>query len=181
MIIAIDVDGVLIDIDTPWREKYNRLSGDNLRKEDVVVWESHTLVKPEWQKKYYGLRTPDLYEVARPIEGAVAGVRLLKRLGYTPVALTHDTRRYAAQKKRAIERLFPEIHSIVFAKDKRAVMPGTLLIDDAAHNRPDILLHQPWNARATSPYPWVRAYSWAEIVDYVMELTYVGGKPYPAR
>lgn len=171
-IIAIDVDGVLLDIDTPWREKYNQLSGDNLQKEDVVVWESHTLVKPEWQKKYYSLRTPDLYDIARPIEGAAAGVRLLRRLGYQLVALTHDTRPYVERKRAAIERCFPEIHTIVFAKQKKAVMPGVLLIDDAAHNNPDILLHQPWNARAVIRERWVRAYNWAEVVDYVMELTY---------
>lgn len=75
--IALDVDGVLLDIDTPWREKYNRLYGDN------VVWDIHTLVKPECGLKYYDLRTPYLYDEVLPAgELAATGTELDRGTDY---------------------------------------------------------------------------------------------------
>lgn len=41
---------------------------------------------------------------------------------------------------------------IAFASNKRLVMmPGDVLIDDADHNMPDVLVPQPWNANRGKP------------------------------
>lgn len=165
--IVLDVDGVLLDIHTPWLEKYNRLYDDNLRREDIVVWDSHTLVKPECGKKYYGLRTPDLYDEVLPIPGAQDGVEELLRMGHHLVVVTSDTRSHCQAKARALRRFFPDLRDVVFAKEKTATVRCDLLVDDGVHNKPNILLTQPWNKSAALESWQQRANSWTEVLTIV--------------
>lgn len=171
--IALDADGVLVDINTPWLTELNRQTGKALRYEEITTWDWHLLFGIS-KSQLYKARQPEMYDEVQPIEGAQDGVRLLKQMGYRLVVLTHDLPHFARRKKAAIERLFPELTEIVFAKEKKAVMPTALLVDDAAHNRPDILLTQPWNARAVGVTRWVRADNWLQVVSSIWEMTTYG-------
>ena len=42
--LAIDLDSVLADVVVTWVNEYNRLKDSNIVKEDIVVWDIHTLL-----------------------------------------------------------------------------------------------------------------------------------------
>ena len=86
-IIAVDVDGVLLDTHTPWLENYNAASGDNLDPESIRGWDLKCFVRPEWCERINRLRTPELYDRALPIFGAQAGIEALLRQGHRLVLL----------------------------------------------------------------------------------------------
>jgi 5'(3')-deoxyribonucleotidase len=171
-VIALDVDGVLLDIDTPWRAKYGRLSGHTLTKEEVTEWDYDRFVLPTWRGRFAQLRTPDLYDVALPIEGAQEGVRELLGMGHLVVAVTHDYASHLAHKRASLRRYFPELEHIVFAKEKRTAVRYDILVDDGTHNLPDILFAQPWNrSRHTGWRCWTVAHTWEEVIYTIRERT----------
>jgi 5'(3')-deoxyribonucleotidase len=168
IIVGLDVDGLLLDIHSPWLAKYNRLSGDHLRVEDITDWDITRFVRPGWEGLIEGLRTPDLYDLCRPVAGARQGVEALLDRGYRLVVITHDYPSHLGTKVAALGEFFPSLRRIVFAKEKWATVPGIdLLIDDGAHNRPSILLNQPWNLRAKLGPGQVRANAWGDIPHLV--------------
>ena len=144
MIIAIDIDGTLLDIHSVWLEKYNRISGDDMQVKDITKYYFYDLVKPAYQNVIGSMRTPDLYDRVRPVSGSIEAIINLSRYGHHLVCLSRDSRRFAQAKRRAITKYFP-IDDIVFCKDKQAVLKYDVLIDDSPYNKPDIFLKQPWN------------------------------------
>lgn len=159
MIIGIDIDGTLINILDVWLEECNKVHGSNLVSCDV--------------KKYYwpddldydarALRQPHLYHFARPVDGAIEAIKKIQK-DHTIVVISHDTKEFAEVKGRIIRRWFG-LENIVFAQNKQCVNYD-LLIDDAPHNQPDILLAQTYNN--IFPGTWVYRMPW-EPIPYLLE------------
>jgi 5'(3')-deoxyribonucleotidase len=42
--VAIDLDSVLADVLITWINEYNRLKNANIAKEDIIVWDIHTIL-----------------------------------------------------------------------------------------------------------------------------------------
>lgn len=169
MIIALDIDGVLLDIHSPWIDKYNKISGDNLRCQDITGWYVRDCVKPAYQNTVDSMRTPDLYYNVKPVKLASYGVTCLHRMGHRLVCATHDSLPYAKAKAHAIRLYFPVIRDIVLTSNDKSVVKYDLLIDDAAHNKPDILLSQPWNRYSDGSF--IRAVDWQHVITIVRSMS----------
>lgn len=162
--IALDVDEVLLDGFDIWLREYRLASGHNLRREQIRCWDLSKYVLPGWERRIYELRVPALYLLARPIPGAVAGVRELARQGHRLIAITNDSRAFVPAKRAALTRYFPDLRDIVIAKDKLAVLPRVdVRIDDGLHNQPTIIYPQPWNEDAELGPGQVRVPDWDAI------------------
>ncbi len=167
MIIAIDIDGTLLDIHTPWLAKYNKISGDNLQPKDIKCYYFGDVVKPAYSQSIYSMRTPDLYDYATPIPGAQCAIEKLKK-DHQLVIISHDSAKFARYKADAIREYF-QVNDIVFAKEKSCVRYD-ILIDDNPKNNPDILFHQPWNSYAATRVGCYRANGWGDVVFAVKHI-----------
>lgn len=165
MIIALDVDDVCLDLVPAWLQAYREAHAHELYPEAIAGWNLYEYVRPELVKQFYALRTPALYLGVRPVEGAQAGVRELAARGHTLVAVTSDTAEFVPVKRAVLARYFPQIRTIVFARNKRAAVKADIFVDDGLHNEPDIILDRPWN-RPTSPEAvnFRRAFTWPQVV-----------------
>jgi len=164
MIIGIDVDGVLLDIQSPWIAKYNHISGDCLQYNDITQWRMADIVIPEYALSIYDMRTPDLYYIALPICSSQYATIKLISMGHQLVCVSHDRRSHANAKGHAIRRHFPWIADITITGADKSIVKCDVLIDDAVHNKPDILFDQPWN-RSDTDIP--RAESWISVVNMI--------------
>jgi len=75
MIIAVDVDGVIVDLVTPWLRRYNLDYNDDLTPESIQDWEVDKFVKIECGERIYKyIENPDIYYEALPIKDSLWGV-----------------------------------------------------------------------------------------------------------
>jgi 5'(3')-deoxyribonucleotidase len=77
MIIWLDMDGVLVDLMTPWLAKYNYLWADNLRERDIKAWNIREFVKPDCGDEIHHMLGGDIFLNAEPYPGAIEFVRQL--------------------------------------------------------------------------------------------------------
>lgn len=167
--IALDFDGVLIDLVTPWLAAYNEAAEDNLRYADIRQYEIHAAVKEAWRIGVYALRSPEVYRRCLPEPGAQAGVAALARAGFRLVVVTKEPDaacRHAKQE--VLRKFFPELPLVVVAANKRAVVPSGLLIDDAPQNKPHLLFSQPWNATTPLAEGQQQAANWFELTRLLL-------------
>lgn len=168
MIIAVDIDGTLLNVLDPWLCKYNELSGDKLTTNDIIEYYWGSLIRPEYRDTYHSIRSPEMYmNDIKPVHGAVTGVQALVDQGHRLVCVSHDRAEFALCKADAVSRYFP-IQDIVFAK-RKGVVKYDILIDDAPHNEPDILLAQKYNESSSGK--WLCRAPWDLIPAYVYLLS----------
>lgn len=161
MIVGIDIDGTLLDILSVCLDEYNRVSGESVKSSDIKEYYWHKNL--DQNHKPDQLRQPHLYQFVRPVEGAVEAVKKIQQ-NHTIVVISHDRKEFAEIKGRIIRRWFG-LNDIVFAEDKRCVKYD-LLIDDAPHNHPDILLEQSYNNIPQGS--WIYRMPW-EPIPYLLE------------
>ena len=100
MNLAIDVDGVCADLMPVWLKHYNTEFSDDLTSEKITHWDIENFVKPECGKKIFSyLDVPTLYYEVEPIEGALAGIETLRKMGHRVIFATsadvhHGGRKY---------------------------------------------------------------------------------------
>ena len=89
LIVAVDMDGVIADLHTEWLDSYNKDYNDNLTTDKMVDWDIMRMVKPECGIKILDyLRDADFYRRVKPVEGALEGIKYLRRLGCEVVYAT---------------------------------------------------------------------------------------------
>jgi 5'(3')-deoxyribonucleotidase len=161
--IALDADGVLFDIMTPWLTVYNHFSGDSLKVEDITDWDVRKFVKPAYREVIYDFRLPECYDAVQPLPGSLTGVDALLRMGHRLVVVTHEYGSHREAKQAALHHWFPDLKNVVFAKNKRDVVRADFYVDDYQGNLPDLLLTQPWNASYACPFGMYRVADWEAI------------------
>lgn len=169
-IIGVDVDGVLLDTHKPWIDRYNMISGDNLTKNDIYTWNISDHVMPAYQSSIHQMRTPDMYLRTPPIKNAIGVTCKLSLDGHWLIAISHDDMIHANVKCVVIRKLFPWIRDIVITgsgSSKKEVVNVDILIDDAIHNKPDILFRRPWNELY---HHTLRADNWLDVVDIIKDI-----------
>lgn len=172
MLIALDADGVALDLHTPWADEFYQRTGVQVTPAEMNDWRWDKRLSPALRKEWWKARSPELYKKVEPIPGAVEGYRKLLGLGHRIVFVTADTPEFVAEKNACLARHFLARSNIVYATNKRAAVKADLFIDDALHNEPDILFDQPWNQE---PAPYAeRVRGWDELVEAV-------GRAYRAR
>jgi 5'-nucleotidase len=187
VLIACDVDEVVVDMYPAWLRKYNRDYQDTLTPADLTTFHLHEVVKKDCGHDIYGyLEDPDLYDTVEAIHGAVDGVAALRAQGHQVVFVSACTFNMVDQKVRCLQRLgfcagdgkgaLPR--DFIAMRDKSRVH-ADVLIDDAPHNldawwrvhrRPTIVFTQPHNR--TFNAPWARrAHDWQAILGHISDLT----------
>jgi 5'(3')-deoxyribonucleotidase len=88
-LIAIDVDGVVVNLLYSWLRRYNQEFEDHLTPADVTSFNLRDVVKPAAHDRIYEyLQEPGLYDEAPVIPYARRVVARLCELGYRPIFCT---------------------------------------------------------------------------------------------
>jgi 5'-nucleotidase len=141
LIIAIDVDGVLADLDTEWLRRYNVESGDDLTPDKLTGWDIDDQVKPGWKKRLYEiLHDPTIYSKVKPYGDALKAVEAIRELGrvvfLTSCPLEHLEPKFwwlqlhgflPSNRREAIADYLP-------IRDKHLVSGADILLDDRIKN-----------------------------------------------
>jgi 5'-nucleotidase len=157
MIVACDVDEVVVDLMPEWIGRYNADYGDTLTVDAIHKWEIEEFVKPECGRRIYDyLSDDDLYESSQPVPDAIGGILALRDMGIRVVFVTSQDhpRKRAWLERHGLLTLTRRGSSddYVAASDKGLVC-GDVLIDDYLHNlerfdrpwRTPIIFDRPWN------------------------------------
>jgi 5'-nucleotidase len=98
-IVYCDLDSVVIDMLPGWVARYNAGYNDSLQVSQITDWDMVKFVKPECGRAIYDyLHVHELYDDAPPIEGALEGIKELRKLGYRVVFATACNKFMAGRK-----------------------------------------------------------------------------------
>ena len=136
-LIAVDLDGVLNNLNEVWLNRYNKDYNDNLTLNDWKSWDISKLVKPECGYKFLGyLREPGFFssKSLSPIPFAQEVTQRLLRY-YDIKVVTAYIPEACYDKCEFINTYYPWIGSdnVVFCNDK-SIINAEWLIDDGPHN-----------------------------------------------
>lgn len=178
--IGIDLDSTLNNLDEVWLARYNKDYDDNLTREDMVVWEVETYVKPECGKKIYDYLLEPEFFYNLGIQHSAYGITkwLSKYFDLHIVTAYHPNT--CVDKTNWIKEYLPHINSrnIIFCNNK-GLIDTDYLIDDGHHNIIDfknkgIVFDAKYNRHLGEEY--TRAYDWLDIHDFfTKELVEVWG------
>ena len=155
--VAIDLDSVLADVLVIWVNEYNRLKDANIAKEDIIVWDIHTILpitETESESLFYDVwkyRWKDIPPTQKDI-GKI--IERLKLENYRISILTKRERKTIPYVFNWLETNYINYDELIciFDSTPKSIYPFDILIDDAPHNIIDIklpkkgiLFNQPWN------------------------------------
>lgn len=130
------MDGVLCNLLSPWLDLYNADYNDNLKPEQINLWNWHSLTKENCQEKVYDyLDSSELFENLPLIEGSQEVVyELLQNYEIFICTAAHNILNVPA-KYRWLQKNFPFIDedNYVFTKNK-SIVNSLWLIDDKPKN-----------------------------------------------
>ncbi len=162
MKILIDMDGIIVDLMTPWLEVYNREWGDSLQRWQVTDWALHRFVKPECGLKVYDfIKRLGFYDHLPAHLGAIEAVTKLHESGHDIKFATASPCADAARGKivwieREFEHLGFGIRDVISIYDK-VWLEADVLIDDKTETI------KAWSQKATTqtsyPRPRIMAIS----------------------
>ncbi|MBU2615952.1 MAG: hypothetical protein KKC19_02505 [Nanoarchaeota archaeon] len=188
MLIAIDIDDVLLDFVPDVVEFYNGKYGTQLTKEDFHsyrfsdVWGGSDGECIQEIEEF--LRTPRFANL-NPIEGAVEKIARLAR-DHRLISITSRNRNIRGLTERALREHFPSIGEIYFSHNSHvdfendktkaqyclelgvgAIVEDSLIYAEDCQRKGvnAVLLDQPWN-RGREIDGVKRVYSWQQIVEY---------------
>lgn len=179
--ILVDVDCVVADLMDEWLGIYNAEYSDNLDVSQIVRWGMEEFVKPECGTKIYDyLWLPYLYDHVKPIDGAITGVRWLRRHGYDIRFVTSGVHAGKAQwlgRHGLLIGEFPLYSPDLIVAHDKSIIKADIMIDDNIKNCDNfsgtsILFGQPWNDGLTTGH--FRADDWADVIQYLAR-KYSGG------
>lgn len=134
--IAVDMDQVLVDLLTPWLERYNNDYQDNLKPSDIVSWNFCHIVKPECHKKIYTyLDDQSLFESLPIMDGSQEILKTLSNDYELFVVTAPWNPDNMATKFRYLQKNFSFISesNYVFTRNK-SIVNADYLIDDKPDN-----------------------------------------------
>jgi 5'-nucleotidase len=170
--IAVDLDTTLNNLEEVWIANYNRDYNDNLTPEDMVVWNTAEIVKPECGKKIYDyLLEPNFFLNLdiKPNAREVMDQLNEDNEVYIVTAYHYDT---CADKARWVIKNLPFLdirRQLVFMYDK-FMFNADILIDDGAHNITafpnDVIIFDAPHNRYLGDLRYKRAKNWLEVGMY---------------
>lgn len=178
--ILVDVDCVVADLMPTWLDHYNSEFDDHLTVSQITSWGMEEFVKKECGTKIYDyLWVSNLYDYVQPIDGAITGVRWLRRHGYDVRFVTSGIHAGKAKWLGEHGLLLGEspLYSpdLIVAHDK-SIIKADIMIDDNIKNCESfsglaIVFGQPWNSNTTQ---FFRADDWADVIQFIAR-KYSGG------
>jgi 5'(3')-deoxyribonucleotidase len=170
----LDLDSCLNNLDEVWISKYNEDYRDNLTREDIVRWETHTIVKPECGHKIYDyLLLPNFFRDLEIKPHAKEVTEWLQQYLdiYIVTAYYPST---CPDKCDWIKHHLPHINqkNIIFCNNK-GLLKAQYIVDDGGHNILDfhktnpcglpIIFDAPWNKDLKNKF--IRVKNWLEIQE----------------
>jgi 5'(3')-deoxyribonucleotidase len=180
--VAVDLDGVVIDLHSVWLGRIGLALGRPVPRESLWTHQFHQCVVGLTDEMVMSTYTPDLYDLVEPVPGAIDGVRRLAD-HYEVVVCSKSPAGFAAAKEKWLRRYLPGADLILrhcaMDEPKGGLVHDCLcLLDDYESNFAGlpascrgILFDQPWNARVEG---FARVRSWEDFT--CMELRWGGVK-----
>ena len=168
----MDVDDVIIDLNSRWLDLYNLDHGDTLRESDILSWDMGTYTKIG-DGIYEYLKYPSLYDEVKPILNSFLGVHTLRNMNYRVVFVTASTPEQSGRKyKWLMDEGYINHRSDYYEALDKSLIASDYLIDDNSDNLTKafgqgIVFTKPWN-RLLINYP--RVNNWLDIIDYFARL-----------
>ncbi len=173
MIIAVDVDGVVLDTMSEVLARYNLDCHDSLTLDDIRAYDVGQFVRPECGRKIYEyFETPEVYQAALPIVNADRGLLALEKSGHRLIFVTTAAPGTEGV-KRVVLKKYGYLHddeNYVECRDK-SLIRADVLIDDNVMNLiyfrgERIIFDQPWNRGESVSEAW-RARDWDNVTKIV--------------
>lgn len=168
MIVAVDIDDVIISLVPTWLHLYNKDYKDNLSKNDITDWQIDKFVKPECGINIYNyIEDPRIYDLCKPVENSFEAISILHKQARV-IFITSSTigcagRKYVWLKKHGY---IDKLDDYIEAKDKYLINYDCLIDDNYANivhsNKNNYLFSAPWNLKYNYPK---RINSWREFID----------------
>lgn len=162
MIIACDIDDVILDLVPTWLDAYNRDYNDSLTKDKLTDWNIASFVKPECGTKIYDyIAFSDIFYGSNPVVGALDGVNKFRSWDYRIIFVTANDPEGCKFPWLKEHGFIKDRKDFIVAYDKSLIL-ADILIDDKYDNvisfpREAILFTQPWNEKYDYDY---RSYGW---------------------
>lgn len=174
-VIAVDVDDVVAGLVDQWLKKYNNDYNDNLKADNITDWEIGKFTKIG--DNFYKYLTPELYTSVRPLDGALEGVKALKRMKYEILFATVPALGTEGCKFDWLVRngfLDKTEKNKYYETNNKGEIEADILLDDsyknitAFHNeyKTGILFRKPWNRKNIWSFC---TYSWPSFVNMMKD------------
>ncbi len=172
-IIALDIDDVCAELMIVWLARYNKDYKDNLKREDITDWDVGSFTKPECGRRIYKyIEDPSIYNDVKPTNGAIEGVRELRKIGYRVVFVTAANPKIHLRKLTWLRdnKFKPIEKDYVEIIDKSLILANCML-DDKYDNVINFkgkgyLFDAPWNKK----FNYVnRIYNWEQFLKIIRE------------
>ncbi len=178
--IAIDADGVLYDLLTPWVKAYNDIFDDDLDPNNITSYDISKFTKCDRDSLMYILEREDFWDSIKLYNGVYEAIELLTQKEDIDLVIATATGYKTAVPK------FEKIFSLLpMLKKEQLIMIGRkdlldvdILIDDWEQNlkkmacslsKTPILITQPYNRSFTNyEYGILRFDNLAKAVDYIL-------------
>lgn len=154
-IIAIDLDGVIWDLVTPWIAKYNSITNEDIKAEDIKTYNIAEYIEHEGILHYI-LETESFWDKVDLYPGVEEAIRLLKECPEIDLVISSATcYKIAGHKIRRLMQLLPDIgaNDLVLTS-RKDLLDVHFMIDDYEDNLKHmaatgkgvpILIDQPYN------------------------------------
>jgi uncharacterized HAD superfamily protein len=176
-LVAVDLDGVVVDLVSVMLPKLSELAGRIVTHEDINVFdigEALGLSKDAMDELWDWLEKREAYVAAPPIEGAAEALRSLGSDAVHLVTCRRENLR--DQTARSLEHLGLQDYRLVMGlSPQKIVSPGHFfaLVEDnptdlcsVAPNVELVLLYdQPWNRVAPTVANLARVHTWPEVLQ----------------
>lgn len=170
--IGIDLDVVLNNLHDVWLDRYSIDYNDNVKVQDMDVWDIVSIVKPECGEKIFEyLREPDFFFNLDIVEGAKQVIEFLAE-HYDLYVVTAYIPETCFDKVRWIRKneLAIRDENIIFINNK-SLVDLDYLIDDGPHNFKNLkctglIFDMPYNRDMILKSNLHRVNDWFEIKEY---------------
>ncbi len=177
-VLLFDCDDVLLDLLPHWLAYLKSLYGVSLRPEDITAWDMTRFFPSLTPSQIYmPLRLEGFWRDVQPIPGAVEYMRRLHEGGYPFYIVTATDLHNAGEKADRLTELFPFLDKDrIIVAQKKQMIRGDLLVDDAPHNLEGgdynrFLFTRPHNRSFdTTGTDILRVSSWEDIYEAITEI-----------
>ena len=176
MILLIDMDGVVVDFVRPWLERYNALTGENVKYSDITGPNTSKFVgEPFLLKKIKD--SVGFISRLPPIKDAVETITELHNSGNEIVFVSNGTNCPTSghEKRDWLKFYFHRLWKFppLVLTHKKHYVRGDVLLEDTSKNLEDLhvdtkglLFHQKYNANENK---FERIYDWSHFMQWVTD------------
>ena len=135
-VIGVDLDDCLWNLLAPWLNRYNEITNDNVKPEDIKSWDiSQYINKGTREMLFYILEQDDFWDTVNPNPESQSYLKQLMDDGYDVVIVTASSYKTLRPKLNRFYELFPYVkNEQVIVTERKQMVDLDVLIDDNASN-----------------------------------------------